>query len=66
MAGTAPDWLWLTTIGLMPATMLVLWLLTLAPVPDRVVDWAAESGFTYMFIAAGVGTALLLLYASTY
>jgi hypothetical protein len=66
MGDTAPAWLWLVTIGLMPATMLLLWLLTLVPVPDRVVDWVAGSGFTYMFVGAGVGTALLLVYASKY
>ena len=34
MGESAPDWLWLVALGLMPATVLVLWLLTWCTVPD--------------------------------
>ena len=65
MEESTPGWFYPVVFGLMPATMLLLWILTYLPLSDAVSDWLAGNGFTYIFIAAGVGTGLLMWYGAS-
>jgi len=64
MEESAPDWFWVLVISVMPATMLLLWILSSLPLSDGALTWLAKNGFAYIFIASGVVTGLLLWYGS--